>query len=268
MQAILELIVDRNDDIVSAAVRRADGSLAVEVGDHAQTWQPLVDGKSSTDPGRPSRFTRTTSSGDEVELAFRAAVATGLVGLRRQPSSALRGLCRNRSRFCSRASTCARHCNTSILRKSCPGRVRSALDTLAEGLLVLDDKYRIMLANQSLAEIVGEPPERLIGRRASELPWVSASAGDQLEYPWETAMRDEVPLHWRDDAAGRPEGQTPLVHGQLHTDPRQRREDSRCVGQPGRCHAVGGDPGRTQPLEGIRGCREPGEERFPRPDES
>ena len=78
--------------------------------------------------------------------------------------------------------------------KVVPGRVRSALDTLAEGLLVLDDNYRIMLANQSFAEIVGEPPERLMGRSASDLPWASSPAVDRLEYPWQTSLRDETPL--------------------------------------------------------------------------
>ncbi len=79
--------------------------------------------------------------------------------------------------------------------KVVPGRVRSALDTLAEGLLVLDDNYRIMLANQSFAEIVGEPPERLVGRLG-----VGPALGHlrprwtNVEYPWETSLRDETPL--------------------------------------------------------------------------
>ena len=41
LKTILELIVRRNDDILSAAVRRKDESLAVEVGNHEVNWVPL-----------------------------------------------------------------------------------------------------------------------------------------------------------------------------------------------------------------------------------
>ena len=192
MQAILELLVDRNADIVTAAVRRADGSLAVEVGDHAQTWQPLVDGKSL-----PTQVAVPIHANDQewgqVELAFQPLSPPGWWG----------HIANRQVLYVVVVGTVTFLLSSFYLRKTLqhvdpskvvPGRVRSALDTLAEGLLVLDDNYRIMLANQSLAEILGEAPERLIGRRASELPWASSPTSGQLEYPWETSIREEVPL--------------------------------------------------------------------------
>ncbi len=192
MQAILEMVVARNDDIVSAGVRREDGSLAVEVGNHATTWRPLVDGKSV-----PTQITVPIQANNrrwgDVELGFRPLSPPGWWG----------HIANRQVLYVVFVGTVTFLLSSLFLRKALqhvdpskvvPGRVRSALDTLAEGLLVLDDNFRIMLANQSLAEIVGEPPERLMGRRAADLPWAFAPVAGQLEYPWETAIREELPL--------------------------------------------------------------------------
>jgi signal transduction histidine kinase/CheY-like chemotaxis protein/HPt (histidine-containing phosphotransfer) domain-containing protein len=78
--------------------------------------------------------------------------------------------------------------------RAVPRRVRAALDTLAEGLLVIDNQERIVLANQSLARWVRRPADKLIGVKASALAWVAAETGEPLtEYPWTTALRLECP---------------------------------------------------------------------------
>ena len=51
-----------------------------------------------------------------------------------------------------------------------------------------------MLANQSFAEIVGEAPERLVGRNAADLPWAVSPLANETEYPWETSLKSETPL--------------------------------------------------------------------------
>jgi PAS domain-containing protein len=50
-------------------------------------------------------------------------------------------------------------------KNAVPARVRAALDTLAEGLLVIDPKGYIVLANQAFAGVVGKPSETLTGTR-------------------------------------------------------------------------------------------------------
>lgn len=192
MQAVLEMMVARNDDIVSAGLRREDGSLAVDVGNHATTWQPLVDGKSA-----PTRITVPIQVNNrhwgDVELGFRPL----------SPPDWWGHIANRQVLYVVFVGTVTFLLSSLFLRKALqhvdpskvvPGRVRSALDTLTEGLLVLDDNFRIMLVNQSLAEIVGEPPERLMGRRAADLPWAFTPVAGQLEYPWETAIREELPL--------------------------------------------------------------------------
>ena len=77
--------------------------------------------------------------------------------------------------------------------RTVPGHVRSALDTLAEGLLVLDGRDRIVLVNQSFAALLGCPAERLLGRAASRLPWVAEEgSGAVTVFPWNIALREKA----------------------------------------------------------------------------
>ena len=46
-----------------------------------------------------------------------------------------------------------------------PPRVRAALDTLAEGLLVVDNTGRIVLANKAFVDTVGGSADELQGRK-------------------------------------------------------------------------------------------------------
>ena len=63
-----------------------------------------------------------------------------------------------------------------------PQRVRAAFDTLTEGLLVLDNEGRIVMANQAFALVVGRKPTDLLGTKASILPF--------LDQAW---TREEIP---------------------------------------------------------------------------
>lgn len=47
MSANLEVIVERNDDLLSAAVRRRDGTPLAIIGDHQRHWQIFAQGKST-----------------------------------------------------------------------------------------------------------------------------------------------------------------------------------------------------------------------------
>ncbi len=195
MQAILDLLVERNPDIRSAALRRADGSLAAEVGAHAALWPARAEDRvSATHIAVPIR-THETDWGS-VELVFAPLSAPGWWGYVTEPQLLFIGF----------VGTVTFLLVSIYLRKTLrqldpskvvPGRVRSALDTLAEGLLVLDQQCRIMLANQAFADIVGESPERLLGRLASELPWSDLPGTGSAGYPWEIALREEASLAGR-----------------------------------------------------------------------
>lgn len=75
-----------------------------------------------------------------------------------------------------------------------PDRVRQALDTLAEGLLVLDGAGKIVLANENFLNINGFEMEELNDRLASDLPWFfpGEEAGEKMTtvvFPWSRAIK-------------------------------------------------------------------------------
>jgi diguanylate cyclase (GGDEF)-like protein/PAS domain S-box-containing protein/putative nucleotidyltransferase with HDIG domain len=72
-----------------------------------------------------------------------------------------------------------------------PERVRQALDTLAEGLLVLDKDGKIVLANDNFLATNGYEPEELKDRLAADLPWVFGNgekSSKNAELPWTQAI--------------------------------------------------------------------------------
>jgi len=73
-----------------------------------------------------------------------------------------------------------------------PGRVRSALDTIAESLIVLDRKGNLVLANSAFATLVGRSAEELIGQQATSLSWVHDDEANP-QYPWTQALNTGEP---------------------------------------------------------------------------
>ena len=177
LQAVLKATAERNPDILSAALRRKDGELLVEVGDHREQWKALDD-KHSIDTqvqvpihagggaaGTPGRW-------GSVEICFRPVTQEGADGIALRPVG--RGSCGS---FAASCFVLFFFYMTKMLEyldpsQAVPGHVRSALDTLAEGLLVIDGRDRIVLANEAFAAMVGKPPDKLLGHVASRLPWV------------------------------------------------------------------------------------------------
>jgi PAS domain S-box-containing protein len=76
-----------------------------------------------------------------------------------------------------------------------PARVRAALDTMAEGLLVIDMKGYVMLANQAFAELLGKKSEELATRLVSSFAWQTGDGAPmpESEHPWTHALREAKP---------------------------------------------------------------------------
>ena len=192
LDAILQTTVRRNHDILSAAVRRDNGKLLIEAGDHQACWDPPPDGR-STDTQVQVPIRAGSEKWGSVEIRFRpvAETATGLTILppRAQMVAFIASACC--LLFLFYLKKMLEYLDPS---KTVPGHVRSALDTLAEGLLVLDSRERIVLANHAFASIVGKSPEKLLGCAASQLPWITdPESGSETTLPWTTALREKLP---------------------------------------------------------------------------
>ena len=72
--------------------------------------------------------------------------------------------------------------------KVVPERVNAAFDVLSEGVVIVDERERIVLANRSFADRLGVEPSHLVGKRPSDYPW--DLKGDDVEVlPWQTSLR-------------------------------------------------------------------------------
>lgn len=74
-----------------------------------------------------------------------------------------------------------------------PERVRQAFDTFAEGLLVLDEQDKIILANQAFADIVQVSTTELVGKSANQLAWDHSLPANSSGFPWSIAKKEATP---------------------------------------------------------------------------
>jgi len=190
VEADLAFLIERNEDLLSAAVRRANGKTVVTVGEHEQHWQPLQDGL-STDSQIEVPVWAGVNQWGVIQLRFQPVNIQGWLGLVGDP------LFRQTVFFVVAGFVLFYLYLGKMLKQldpsqAIPDRVRTALDTMAEGLLVLDRKQNIVLANQSFAAIIGKEPDDIIGYRASDFPWQYStdSASDQQLSPWASALQN------------------------------------------------------------------------------
>ena len=191
VRAALEASAKRDPEILSAAVRRDDGSLLAEFGDHAPNWRLSAADQSDA----ANMFVAISANGrpwGTVELRFRPLGRTGWWALLDDPIYPLLGfvLVAGLVVYGLYLQRMLQHLDPS---RVIPSRVRAALDTFAEGLLVLDKNERIVLANKAFARTVGKSPKELQGRRASDFGWSRAEGNPDAPAPWTAAMEQGTP---------------------------------------------------------------------------
>jgi signal transduction histidine kinase/DNA-binding NarL/FixJ family response regulator/HPt (histidine-containing phosphotransfer) domain-containing protein len=184
LEPTLRAIAQRNPELRSIGVRDAAGQLlldlAEEPGGHAAGWR-LQPGEPSTEQAVQipiSRWRMTDAAqGDEaaepwgqMELRFAPLRREGWLSYLDDPTLRLMAFLSVGGfiLFSLYLRRMLRHLDPS---RAIPQRVRHALDTLTEGLLVLDARGLMVLANQSLARIVGTDADDMLGRSAAHLPW-------------------------------------------------------------------------------------------------
>ena len=189
----LRLVVKRNPEILSAALRTEQGERIVEVGQHSTNWTLRKNELSTDDQLQVPIFAGTDTWG-QLELRFQPIAGSGLFGFLNHPLLRLIGfvfVC-SLAGFYLYLRKVLQHLDPS---GAVPDRVRSALDTLTEGLIVLDRKQTVVLANRAFAVFLGQDTAALVGVRATSLPWASpdGAAIDAEKLPWASTLRDGEP---------------------------------------------------------------------------
>jgi diguanylate cyclase (GGDEF)-like protein/PAS domain S-box-containing protein len=178
----LEAVVSRNNDVLSARFRSGSGGTDIDAGGQAgsprdQVIVPIFQGDRQW---------------GEVVVKFAPSDAAWLPGFANNTFLALIGFVFGGGLllFPLFLKRVLRELDPS---KVIPGRVKAAFDTLAEGILILDEEGDIMLANSAFTRSVSIANANLIGKSAADLRWVgSESTGEEKlnreELPWYQVM--------------------------------------------------------------------------------
>ncbi len=190
MEMTLRAIAERHPDIKSIAIRRASGMLVAEIGDHRSKWDDAMALRGSNTfvvvPVTASNFEPWGS----IEIRFEDLSRNGLATVIENPCFRL-FLAFPATIFLATYVYLRKMLQHMDPSKAVPSRVRSALDTLTGGLLVLDPKGRIVLANRAFAEASGYERRELQGKTVAELPWHNADPSeDTSQYDWLRAMTE------------------------------------------------------------------------------
>ena len=189
IRTMLQLTIERNPDIISGGLRAPRGRMLVAAGDHRVHWSPEIEeGSTLTHVRLPLfkggeawatleiRFAEPESQGLLTTLwerpLSRVTLVVGLAGF------VIYGVYMRRT---------LRHLDPSAV---IPTRVQAALDVMAEGVLLIDEKEHIVLANQALATRVGRTAVWLMGKKPSELGFEPAdSEHPNVAAPWISVLR-------------------------------------------------------------------------------
>jgi signal transduction histidine kinase/CheY-like chemotaxis protein/HPt (histidine-containing phosphotransfer) domain-containing protein len=185
----LNLLTERNENLLSLALRRESGGVLVATGDHADRWEAMT-GQYSKNSQVMVPIWAGGQKWGQLELRFKPLKTEGVRGLLKLPMVRM-------TLFMGLAGFLLYYFYLGkVLRQldpsqAIPGRVRAALDTMAEGLLILDRKEQIVLANEAFSDMIDRSADSLLGYRAGELPWMN-KAGEKIEKaqrPWIQSLR-------------------------------------------------------------------------------
>ena len=198
LQQVLDFVVQRNPELRAIRLLQADGRVHLQAG--TPVGDPVADqADHSADPA--SQAPRSTETRLRLQLV-QGGAPWGQAELQFDP------LLDHASVRSWRGSTALLVAATALscfvlfyvyLRRMLrhldparviPGRVRTAFDTLAEGLMVLDPAGRIVLANRAFSEVVGQDSDALIGRSASGLGWSQPELPGVAATPWQQVFTD------------------------------------------------------------------------------
>ncbi|MEW8470564.1 MAG: diguanylate cyclase, partial [Candidatus Thiodiazotropha sp.] len=196
LRTTLESVVERNDDILSAALSNNRG-VSLVAGEHEKHWVNVPLDRSTSTHVRVPIMAKENRWGT-LEVAF-----TPLSKESRLPLGTLGGLLLFVALlgFVLYMIFIKRTLRELDPKAVIPERVRSAFNALSEGLIILDEKDQIILANDSFTEKINKQEDALIGLRADELAWRKREKGVKADvFPWRTSMQSMerktgIPMH-------------------------------------------------------------------------
>lgn len=183
IQMFFRSVSARDAELRSAGLRRVDGTIVASTDEHDSVWAEETSFPTETRVEVPIYSSKSNKWG-VAEFAYQPISQSGWLGVFANPTV----------RFLSFVVPLSFFAFYFYLgkmlkvvnAKSVPQRVRTALNTLAGGLIVMDQHGDIVLANDVVTDWVGRGQDQLVGTKVDALPW-----GKELtrsDAPWNRTM--------------------------------------------------------------------------------
>jgi diguanylate cyclase (GGDEF)-like protein len=189
LRRTMHAVISRDPEVLSIAVRRSNGEVVAETGNHATHWVQPANNKSTL-----TSVLVPIDSGKEtwgrLEVAYRPTTPQTLLGWLRYPGVALTLLMLTVG-FGAFYLYLKRILQRLDPNAAIPDRVRTAFDALSEGVLVIDKLGHVLLANRAFRSLHPSAGGELTGKRIKDLAWLTSACGDGPP-PWTRAMLERT----------------------------------------------------------------------------
>jgi len=188
VEATLKSFVNRNSDVLAASMSRMNGDVMAEFGTFQNGSYKNIAGKKSTKNLVLIPIYAESEQWGSVNVEF----ADTSLGLSNMLTESIVG-------YLLFVAITGITGYIFILRKTLkvldpkavvPERVRTAFNALAEGVLILDKKERIMMANDAFAKQAAADPDELMGAKASSLKWKLIKPDEHDKLPWFNSLEE------------------------------------------------------------------------------
>jgi diguanylate cyclase (GGDEF)-like protein/PAS domain S-box-containing protein len=185
----------RRDDkrIRSIAVRTAQGTILAQSGEHEEVWDE-ASGEMSTLAQLYVPLSMGEDRWGSVEIAYRPDRRNWVMKALGHPrmitigAVALLGMLAYWL-YLRRALV---HLDPSAV---IPDRVRLAFDIMTEGVVVLDRRGRVLLANRAFRALSGSEASELVGKRLADVAWLAAGLPAKAgRHPWMRTVETGTPV--------------------------------------------------------------------------
>ncbi|WP_341674837.1 GGDEF domain-containing protein [Niveibacterium sp. SC-1] len=176
--------------LISVGVRGADGQLRQKAGPHPLNWAETGDALALRVPlfqHRVDAAGERDAPAGFIEFRFRAAPAPWSLGwwLQPAPLTALLTVLLCLPLFVLYLWRVLVQLDPS---RAVPEHVRNAFDSFVEGVLVVDPRGRVLLANRAAREMLGGERAVSEASRLAETPFFAGAFGEGRTPPWQRAM--------------------------------------------------------------------------------
>lgn len=204
----IQLMLERNESILSAALRKSDNSVPVIAGNHNEYWKKAHPHKSTLTHVRVPIYQGKQHLWGTLEVVFKPVYGYGILNYLLNPLILLTGFFALSGFIIYRffLKRVLKHMDpTSVV----PPRVKMALNTLIEGVVLLDTQNRIILANDTFRQKIAKTNSKLMGRDINSFNWAPYDPLSQiLSFPWNETLTTRkhqigIPLCMPDETQGR-----------------------------------------------------------------